>query len=306
MADIDISWLVSRAADDATDFVRFSEAAYHDKISEIAKRVLQDKKIKVILVAGPSASGKTTTAKLLCEYIRGGGRACDIISLDDFYRESHDPFYPKLPSGELDRESVDALDLEKITKTLSDVSSGGCFSVPIYDFKSASCVGSREYSPICDGCLIIEGLHALNPKIFSALPAKAQLKVFISVSTNICDGQRRIISGKKMRFARRMVRDAVWRGSNPERTFDMWQSVLRGEELYLYPCRKFADITFDTFHPYEPFIMRKFVLRYLHEQFADRQPYIREVLYAFKNFFDIPASLVPKDSLLCEFVPRED
>ncbi len=306
MADIDISFLIRSAKDDVSQFVRLSEESYHDKVSAIAKRVLTDKRIRIILLAGPSGSGKTTTAKLLCEYIREGGMTCEVISLDDFYREAEDPRYPKLPCGELDRESPDALDFLQIKQTLTDVSSQRAFSVPKYDFKTASRVGFKVFEPICDGCVIIEGLHALNPKIFSHLPNKSQLKIFISVSTNIFDDEKQIISGKKLRFIRRMVRDSVHRAADAEKTFDMWQSVLRGEELYLYPCRKFADITFDTFHPYEPFVTRKFVLNQLHDDFAEKEPYIRDVLCGIKSFFDIPNSLIPENSLLREFIPSEE
>ena len=118
----------------------------------------------------------------------------------------------------------------------------------------------------------------MNPKIFEHLPKEKILRIFISVSTNINKNGERIISGRKMRFVRRMVRDSLYRGADAERTLEMWVNVLNGEDKYLYPYRNNADIDFDTFHSFEPSIMRPYVVSLISDELAERSPYAKTVL----------------------------
>lgn len=302
MAEILLSEINARAEKNPAELVDRAETRYRSFTDEIAARVAKNDKIRIILLAGPSGSGKTTTANLLADDIRARGLESFVISLDNFYRASSDPDYPRLPNGERDLEALEALSLSDISKTLLAIAEGRGFSVPRYDFKTGNRAGVENYKKISHGCVIIEGLHALNPKIFERLPRERQLRVFISVSTNLVDGGERILSGKKLRFVRRMVRDSIYRGADAERTLALWQSVLAGEEKNLYPYRRFADIDFNTFHEFEPGVMRQFAERLITPELAKREPYAKTVIDALTRVTPIDEALVPDDSLIREFI----
>ena len=206
MAEMNLQDINKMAKYSARELVRASEERYHTLISDVAARVKKNDNIRIILLAGPSGSGKTTTANLLSDALKTAGRESMVISLDDFYRNSDDPMYPRMENGERDFETVDALNIGELEKMLLDVANLRPFFLPKYDFKQGRRTSLFRHEPIKDGCVIIEGLHALNPKIFSHLPSDRLFKMFISVSTNVNDGGVRILSGRKVRFLRRMIR----------------------------------------------------------------------------------------------------
>jgi uridine kinase len=302
MAEIDIAKINSQALSSPADFIKKEEERYIAFTEEIASRVAKNDEIRIILLAGPSGSGKTTTANMLADKIRALGLESFVISLDDFYRDSTDPDYPRLENGERDFESVEALHLGDIEKTLCRIAEGCDFEIPHYDFKAGGRTEVKSYSKISHGCVIIEGLHALNPKIFEHLPEEKILRIFISVSTNITDGENIILSGRKLRFTRRMVRDSIYRGADAERTLSMWPSVLAGEDKYLYPYRKFADIDFNTFHGFEPCIMQSYAKKLISPELAEKNEYAKTVISALVRAVPIDEELVPQSSLIREFI----
>ena len=302
MAEIDITRINEQAERDPVEFVLRSEEKYKNFIRDVAGRVAENDKIRIILLAGPSGSGKTTTANLLADKLRVCGLESFVISLDDFYRDSTDVDYPRLPNGERDFESVEALNLLDIEKTLVSIAEGEDFSVPRYDFKLGCRAEVRNFRKISHGCVIIEGLHAMNPRIFEHLPTDRILRIFISVSTNINESGKRILSGRKLRFTRRMIRDSIYRAADAERTLGLWENVIAGEEKYLYPYRKFADIDFDTFHEFEPCIMRKYAEMLISSSLAEENPYAKTVLSALSSVVPISEELIPRDSLIREFI----
>ncbi len=303
MSEINLDYINNFAKEAPEEFIKSSEERYHLFVGEIAEKICSDKNIKIVLLSGPSGSGKTTTANLLCDKIKSHGEGCIVVSLDDFYRSLDAPEYPRLPDGTLDCESPHALDLPLLRKTLESIAAGEKFVLPKYDFKTSRREEERMHDAMPDGCVIIEGLHAINPLVFSSIPHERALKIFISVSTNINDGGERILSGRKIRFIRRMVRDSLYRNSDAKRTLEMWKNVLHGEDKYLYPNRENADINFDTFHAFELSVMRGFVERLISEELANREPYAKTVLSAAKKIFRVDAELVPDDSLIREFIP---
>jgi uridine kinase len=302
MAEIDIRELNLKAESDPSGFVLEAEERYKGFVEEIATRVAENGNIRIILLAGPSGSGKTTSANLIADGIRARGLVSSVISLDNYYRDATDPAYPRLPDGERDFEAVEALDLAELERTLIDISEGDDYTVPYYDFKLGRRTEVNNYPKILHGCVIIEGLHALNPKICEHLNMSKVLRVFISVSTNINDGGERILSGRKLRFVRRMVRDSVYRGADAERTLNMWQNVLLGEDKYLYPYRGLADIDFNTFHAFEPGVMRKFAEKLISRELAEKNEYAGIVLRALSMAEYIDEKLVPRSSLIREFI----
>ena len=184
MSELDINKLNEILAQ-PSEAIRRADSEYYAFVCGLADRVVRSDKIRIILLAGPSGSGKTTTANMLSDEIKKRGLDSLVISLDDFYRNWTDPSYPRLERGELDFEGPEALDMPCLIETLSNIADGKEFSVPRYDFKLTKRTNTVKYPKIEHGCVVIEGLHALNPKIFTKLDAEKLLKVFISVSTNI-------------------------------------------------------------------------------------------------------------------------
>ena len=283
--------------------VALDEKIYIEKITEVAERVAGNKSIHVILLAGPSASGKTTTANLIADRIRELGERCAVVSLDNFYKDACDPTYPRLSDGGRDLESPYALDLDLLISTLGDIISGKEFYVPKYDFKVGGKVGAEKYPSFAEGCVIIEGIHGLNPIISDPFPRDSVLKVFVSVSTNIDHNGRRILSGRKLRFVRRLVRDNLYRASDAKRTLDMWDNVLKGEDKYLYPYKELADIRFDTFHTFEPGVMKHYAMKLLTPDVTAESVYAAAVASAMEKMPELDESLVPETSLIREFIP---
>lgn len=302
MAEISIEKINGLALSSAAELINAEEQRYKDFTDGIADRVAKSENIKIILLAGPSGSGKTTTANLLADDIRARGLDCHVISLDDFYRDSTDAAYPVLENGERDFESVDALNIPELEKTLLDISAGREFYVPHYDFKLGARTEFRKYNKISHGCVVIEGLHALNPRISEHLPSEKLFRIFISVSTNINKNGERILSGRKLRFARRMIRDSVYRGADAERTLLLWKNVLDGEEKNLYPYRHLADVDFNTFHAFEPGVMKSYVTALISTELAEKNAYAATVLGGISAAVSIDESLVPPDSLIREFI----
>lgn len=302
MAELSLKALLKRL-EKPEALIAEDEKIYKDKIDSVATRICESDKVRVVLLAGPSASGKTTTANLICDRVKSMGEKCMVVSLDNFYRDADDPEYPTLPDGGRDFESPYALNLDALLKTLGDIIAGRAFSVPRYDFKVGGHVETIHYESFADGCVIIEGIHGLNPILSDPFPKENVLKLFVSVSTNINHRGRRILSGRKLRFVRRTVRDNLYRASDAMRTLGMWENVLKGEDVYLYPYKLLADIRFDTFHTFECGVMKPYIEKLLTEEVVCASSYAATVAKAVKNMTPVDSALVPQDSLIREFIP---
>ena len=303
MAEITLNELNSMARLDVEKMIKEAEEVYEAKVLRGANRITEDKHIKLILLAGPSASGKTTTANLIRDAVRAQGEDATVISLDDFYRNHDDPEYPRLENGERDYECPESLDLRKLSQELAHIVNNEEFEIPKYDFKVGKCVSTNKHPPLGHGCVIIEGLHALNPKISSNLPKDKILKLFVSVSTNVNHNGERILSGRKLRFIRRLVRDSIYRGASVERTLAMWVGVLAAEDIYLYPYKTTADIAFNTFHTFELGVMKGFAEQLIPKSLAVRDEYLGIVLNAVGRAEPIDHHKIPQSSLIREFIP---
>ena len=303
MAEMTINELNAKILGDSERAILEAERDYHTRVSDIADYVRTHEKIRIILLAGPSGSGKTTSANLIQDAIKSRGEECIVVSLDDFYRDSTDKDYPRREDGERDFECPEALHLDEVSRTLMQIARGEDFALPRYDFKIGKRASVTQHAPMPHGCVIIEGLHALNPKIWSGLDGECVIKIFVSVSTNISDEGDRIISGRKIRFVRRLVRDSIYRGADAVRTLGMWRHVLAAEDVYLYPYKELADIAFDTFHCFEMGVMRSYALNLLTEELAGADEYVKIVRRALEKFLPVDEGLVPQSSLIREFIP---
>jgi uridine kinase len=256
------------------------------------------------MLAGPSSAGKTTTALRLKTALENLGVNTFTISLDDFYKNREDS--PRLPDGTPDFETVNALDLPLLSKTLNTLMEKGAADIPVFDFVTGS--RSDKINRIELGksdVVVVEGLHALNPVITQTLPAQRLLKMYINVSSRIYDKDGDIILNKRnMRLIRRMTRDIRSRGSSFENTLSMWNTVGAGEDKYLFPFRDEADIKINTIILYESCVFRNIAIPMLGEisrssvHYSDAQRLIR----GLERFEPLSPEYVPENSLLREFL----
>ncbi len=303
MPNIELKTLLTELEASLPTCIDSVEEGYRTQLNQLAAHVVASRS-RVVLLAGPSSSGKTTTANLLADTLRASGHPATVISLDDFYRSRYDIDYPHTPTGELDYEAPEALRLDLVRQTITRVVRGEPAPIPRYDFK----LGRRfDNAMVVDiprgGCAIIEGLHALNPVLTEGMGRTAITRVFVSVSTNLEQDGRRILSGRKIRFIRRLTRDFLYRASGARRTLDFWDGVKRGEDKYLYPYKETADFKFDTFHRYELGVMKPWTEQVISDDPTLTDPLIDTVRAALAHFAEVPIDLVPEISLIREFVP---
>lgn len=280
------------------------EGSYREHLQNIARNLHeQHKRVRVVMLAGPSSSGKTTTAHLLRSYLSEFGAAAHIISMDDFYRGRG--LAPVLPNGKYDYEAVEALDEEKIKKCLNDVVNGGKFTVPKYNFTEGRPEETeREYEIDDSDIVIVEGIHGLNPVFTKELPEDACVKLYVSVKQQIKDANGEVISPMDLRLVRRIVRDVQFRGTTAEHTISMWPEVVSGEDKYIRPYRLSADFTVNSIHIYEPCVLRNAAIPLLREIAPDSPHYrkARDLESRLMRFEPVDPTLVPKNSMLREFL----
>ena len=285
------------------EVVCLSEENYRIGVSHIAS-LLQKKmgRCSVVLLAGPSASGKTTTAYKLREQLLGHGIGAHVVSLDDFYKNRE--FYPRREDGSIDYESVYALDIDCLHDCFHRLIADRQADFPIFDFETVSRKEERRRVVLSDSdILIVEGIHALNPILMPPGDAGSFFRVYASVQTNYVMDGRVLLSRKDIRLMRRMVRDLKFRASPVQATFDMWDQVCEGEEQYIKPYRTLADAQIDTLHLYEPCVFHHYLLP-LCEQELDgvHRQKLQTLCAALELIEDIDAKLIPEHSLLREFI----
>ncbi len=299
-----LEYINKKVLDNPQDFIEECEESYQEIINSIVKKINSEKGREIVMLAGPSSAGKTTTARRIKESLEESGVKTYVLSLDDFYLNRDD--IPYLPDGTQDYETVNALDLDCLEKELNALLRGEKVRTPVFDFTT----GKRSetlFNEIIlgkDDVVIIEGLHALNPVITEKIQGKL-LKVYINVSSRIYDGNENIVLNKRnLRFVRRMVRDYKYRDSTVENTCRLWKNVTKGEDEYLFPYRDNADIKANTIHFYEPCVLKHQALKMIEESTVsnEHREYIISLANALKRFNDIDENLVPDNSLLREFL----
>ncbi|MBR6634794.1 MAG: nucleoside kinase [Clostridia bacterium] len=307
MADVinTLSQINYEAENDTADFISAAEERYSFALDCVVERIINNKSVEIVLLAGPSCSGKTTTANKLRERLADKGHKAYTISLDDFYRNSVDAIIGD--DGKPDYETVHALDLDLLEKVLKKLVKDRTAKIPRFDFDTGIRTDNAFEITLDEGdVVILEGLHALNPLIYGYLPSDALLKIYISVSTRIYDDSGYVLLTKRdLRLIRRTVRDFHSRSSSVENTFDMWDGVLEGENKYLAPYKYCADILIDTIHNYEPCVFKSRALDLFKTVepdsvwFAETQRLTEKLV----RFSDIAEENVPRSSLLvCEFL----
>ena len=294
----------SEITTDPTAFIRAECDRYRASVQEVCAR-LNDQNVRrrVLLLAGPSSSGKTTTANLLCEGLRRGGVDAFVVSLDDFYRGRG--LAPQLPDGSFDYESPEALDLPQLAACIRSLLEEGRAMMPQYDFKAGAPKAEKKELVLTQRAVVIfEGIHALCPALTERLPKKHVKKLFIHTRSRFYDGEEMLLSRREIRLVRRMVRDDKHRGTNASQTLSMWPQVLHGEDTYLFPYADAVDMTIDTTHAFEPCMLATQALPLLHTISADH-PQGGEacrLVRALERFYPIAHESLPNDCILREFL----
>ncbi len=290
---------------DASQFVLSCEKEYSDKINEAVENILDDNIIDIVMLAGPSSSGKTTTAAKIAEGIKRGGRNAYRISLDDFYLNRDD--IPINSDGLPDYENLSALELPLIKDTFNSLIHKREADLPVFNFNT----GRREETGthiILDknDVIIVEGIHALNPVITADTDTNHVYNIYINASSRLVTENtgRVLLTKRDVRFVRRMIRDYNFRGSTVDNTYFLWAGVRKGEDRFIFPFKKNADFIINTFHPFEPCIFKNEAVRLL-ELIDEDSPYSDEAARlkeSISRFDSLDKSLLPENSLLREFI----
>lgn len=280
------------------------ERRYESVLKFIAKKAVDDDDIRILLLAGPSSSGKTTTAHKIAEQVEALGEKAFVVSVDNFYLNKKD--IPVLPNGNKDFENIESLDLNLLKKCLSEIAEKGETYIPHYDMATEKRVLDAEKITLSDkGVVIVEGLHCLNPIISDMIPGEKCYKIYVSVMSNFTDDERNIVlSRKDIRFLRRVVRDYTFRNSSAEFTCKLWNDVCKGEELYINPYIQLADICINSATPLDPCVLKKQAEDLLDTITPKMQYYDECVNFKtqLNKFDEVDSSNVWDKSVLREFI----
>lgn len=285
------------------DIIRVAEALHEKKAANIADMITDRKNVKLVLIAGPSSSGKTTFARRLGIQLRVNGLIPIPIGLDDYFVEREKT--PKDENGEYDFESIYAVDLELFNEHLTRILKGEEVHIPKYNFVT----GKREWNGTkvklpSNGILIVEGIHGLNDLLTSSIADENKFKIYISALTQLNLDNHNRIATTDVRMIRRIVRDNMSRGYSAEETLKMWPSIRRGEEKNIFVFQENADVMFNSTLVYELCILKKFAIKQL-EKIQPSSPVYLEAyrLKSILNFFkEVDTSHIPENSILREFI----
>ncbi|MDV4152372.1 nucleoside kinase [Clostridium sp. AL.422] len=285
------------------DLIMVSEALHEKKIAQIADMISERKETKVVLIAGPSSSGKTTFANRLSIQLRVNGYIPVPISLDDYFVDREHT--PKDENGEYDFESIYSLDLELFNSHLSSLLKGEEVEIPSFNFRAGAreWVGNKLKLPN-NGIILIEGIHGLNPILTNSILDKHKFKIYISALTQLNLDNHNRIATTDIRRVRRIVRDYLSRGYGAEQTLKMWPSIRRGEEKNIFVFQEEADVMFNSTLVYELCVLKKYALEELDKIKPDSKVYLlASRLKAFLGFFkELDKDFVPTNSILREFI----
>ena len=283
--------------------IQISETLQNTHLLEIAGNIAkQSDKIKIILMAGPSSSGKTTTCAKLATYLASYGLNPKMISMDNFFVERTET--PKKENGEYDFECLEAVDLKLFSKTMKSLLSGKETPMPTFDFYSGEKKFKSKMKMASKDILLIEGIHALNPKVLGDIDPKNKFKIYLSPLTAInVDRDNRVLLTDN-RLLRRIVRDNRTRGYSVSDTLSLWDDVRAGEEKNIFPFQDEADVVFNTSLIYEYCVLKTYVLPLLFAVKHDDPNYDEAVrlMKVLDIFLPIPSESIPADSLLREFI----
>ena len=286
------------------DLIRLAETYYNNQLASIADKIAQNNKsIKLVLIAGPSSAGKTTTSKKLQTYLRSKGVKTHQISIDDYFVDRSKT--PVKPNGELDTESLNAVDVTLFNKHLTKLFDGERVELPEYNFL----LGKREYRGKSlkleeNDIVIIEGLHALNEDLTISIERKNKFKIYINALTQLNIDNHNRIHTSDTRKLRRIIRDNKYRSYTASQTLNMWSNIREGEEIHIFPFQDDADVIINSALIYELGILKTYAEPLLFSV-EENDPMYSEAIRLInflRNFLPIPSDYIPQDSVLREFI----
>lgn len=300
-----VSDINDAAVNTPQELVEQTEKLFGKRLGEITEFIHTSGKRgnKIVLLAGPSCSGKTSTAGMLCDGLSLLGVNAVRISLDEFFLGAERT--PLLPDGTVDYESVRALDIPVMQECLLKLVRDGECMMPHFDFTLERPAEKKQHIELGDnGVAIVEGIHALNPIVSQCLPEDSVAKIFVNVMHGIYEDDREVLTSRDIRLVRRIVRDMQFRNSPPERTLDMWPKVISGERQNILPYRSNANISVNSLHIYEPGVLKNLAVPMLQKVDESSAHYstVQEILKKLELFEKISPSSVPTNSLMREFI----
>lgn len=285
------------------DFINMNETLHNDMLHDLGNQIISDiENIRLICIAGPSSSGKTTFSNRLRIELMARGITPLRISLDMYYKNHAD--IPVDANGDKDFEDIDALDVELFNKHILALINGEEVELPVYQFGDGRAEVGIKTKIDSNTPIIIEGIHALNDKLSYAIPKHQKYKIFIAPQFQLNIDMHNPISYTDIRLLRRIVRDKKYRGASAERTLEMWPSVRRGEFKWIYPYQEGCNYVYNSALTYEMCVMKKYALPALREVPSDSPYYItaNRLIKFLKYFKDMDDKWVPCNSLLREFI----
>ncbi|HNX15328.1 MAG TPA: hypothetical protein PK854_08385 [Oscillospiraceae bacterium] len=290
--------------DDLNKLTEKDVAPVEEKIKNrlvAAADLIMDGGYKVILIAGGSASCKTSSTLAIDAILESHGLCSTELSMDDFYKNRDE--CPILPDGTYDIESLASIDVEMMNTVIYDLSVGKTANIPIFDFITARRTNSvKSVTPRADGVIMLEGINALNPAVAASVESGRVLRVFVEPLAEIFDGSKQLMSIRDVRFLRRTVRDYHYRGASAEKTINMWDSVLHGEDQNVTPYVGGADVCIDTFFDYELSVFKECAETILPQEYKIHGDMLKSIRRALKEIPKLNQQIVPKSSLLQEFI----
>lgn len=297
---VDLNKMISSGS--INDLIRMDETLQSNKLLEVARKISENKKIKMVLMAGPSSSGKTTTSRKLSMYLKSFGLKIRTISMDDYFVDSAQT--PLGEDGKPDFECLEAVDLKLFDKQIEQLLNGEEVILPTFNF----ILGVKEYKEKAkmdkNEILVIEGIHGLDSNILTNIPRENKFKIYLSALTELNIDNHNRISTSDNRLLRRIIRDNRTRGYDVTKTLESWAKVRSGEEKYVFPYQDDADFTFNTGLIYEIGILKTYVEPLLYSV-DDKSPQYEEakrLIDFLRLFLPIPSDAVPQDSILREFI----
>lgn len=286
------------------DFIEITEIYQQKNISQIASQIVKKGTVRVVLIAGPSSSGKTTSAKKLALELLAMGYMPKVISLDCYYL-GHEKT-PLDADGKPNYECLEALNIELLNDQLVDLFNGKEITIPSYDFHTGTAYFEDKNKMTLkeNEILILEGIHGLNDKLTPRVAPELKFKIYLSALTQLNLDDHNRISTSDNRLIRRIVRDNNFRGKPAAGTIEMWPSVRRGEELHIFPYHNNADAVLNTALDYELAVLRVYAAPLLRQVTPNQKEYgeARRLLQFLENFATIPPTAVPPRSIIREFI----
>ena len=301
----DLNRIIARGERAVADLILIAEALHEKRISQIADEFRKKKTARLILIAGPSSSGKTTFAKRLSVQLKVNGYRPVAISLDDYFVDREKT--PRDENGNYDFEALEAIDVQLFNEHLLALFEGKEVEIPKYDFKNGKRRPGRKLRIDKDQVIIVEGIHGLNPRLTPHVPEELKFRIYVSALTQINFDEVNRMSTTDTRLIRRMVRDYKFRGHSALDTLRMWPNVRRGEERNIFPYQEEADAMFNSALVYELPVLKIFAESLLAQvpENVDEYPEALRLLKVLDYFLPITnIEDIPRNSILREFIGR--